>query len=195
MGVPGFIINSLLLGVALSMDAVSMSIVNGMQDPNMSVGKKLKMSGVFGGFQMLMPLLGWVFVTFLVNTFRKVEPYIPWIAFFLLLFLGGKMVIEGILSIRDGGEREQKEVGRSALIVQGIATSIDALSVGFTISEYGFWMALAASAMIGAVTFVFCRIALSLGAKVGVKLSRFAPLVGGIILIGIGTEILLTNIL
>ena len=192
-----FIVNSTLLGVGLAMDAFSVSIVNGFHEPGMSSGKKQKIAGVFAGFQTLMPLIGWFMVSFLVSTFKKLEPFIPWIAFFLLLFIGGKMLIEGIQILRGKKQDEEEDVSLTGktLIIQGIATSIDALSVGFTLSEYGVWGAIVAALIIGTVTFILCRIALVLGIKVGTKLNRYASLVGGIILIGIGTEILLTNIL
>lgn len=225
-----FILNSVLLGVGLAMDAVSVSVVNGFRDPKMSSRRKNVIAGTFGVFQTMMPLIGWAAVTFFLQLFRKAEPCIPWIAFVLLLFIGGKMLIEGIGELRnkedcrEGGENdvfpaegsgtddgtedgaknassaggsgtERKVLGKKTLLIQGIATSIDALSVGFTISEYGFGAALAASLIIGLVTFILCRIALVLGIRVGRILNRYASLVGGIILIGIGVEILLTGIL
>ena len=189
-----FIMNSSLLGVGLAMDAFSVSIVNGFHEPEMSAGKKNKIAGVFGGFQTIMPLIGWTAVVFFLHLFQKAEPFVPWVAFGLLLFIGGKMLIEGIRILR-GKEEKEERLGKGTLIVQGIATSIDALSVGFTISDYGFGMALTASLIIGVITFILCRIALVLGIRIGTKLNRFSLLVGGIILIGIGTEILLTNLL
>ena len=192
-----FVINSILLGVGLAMDAFSVSIVNGFHEPGMSSGKKQKIAGTFAGFQTLMPLIGWFMVSFLVSTFQKLEPFIPWIAFFLLLFIGGKMLIEGIQILRGKKKEEKGETSLTGktLILQGVATSIDALSVGFTLADYKVGPAIIAALIIGVVTFILCRIALVLGIKVGTKLNRYASLVGGIILIGIGTEILLTHIL
>jgi len=192
-----FIVNSTLLGVGLAMDAFSVSIVNGFHEPGMSSGKKQKIAGTFAGFQTLMPLIGWFMVSFLVSAFKKLEPYIPWIAFLLLLFIGGKMLIEGIQILRGKKKEEEGETSLTGktLILQGVATSIDALSVGFTLADYKVGPAIVAALIIGVVTFILCRIALVLGIKVGTKLNRYASLVGGIILIGIGTEILLTHIL
>ena len=192
-----FIVNSTLLGVGLAMDAFSVSIVNGFHEPGMSSGKKQKIAGTFAGFQTLMPLIGWFMVSFLVSTFQKLEPFIPWIAFLLLLFIGGKMLIEGIQILRGKKKEEEGETSLTGktLILQGVATSIDALSVGFTLADYKVGPAIVAALIIGVVTFILCRIALVLGIKVGTKLNRYASLVGGIILIGIGTEILLTHIL
>ena len=192
-----FIINSVLLGFGLAMDAFSVSVVNGFHEPHMSGRKKNLIAACFGGFQTMMPLIGWALVTFFLSLFKKAEPFIPWIAFGLLLFIGGKMLIEGIMVLRGKTDEEEevKSLGKSTLIVQGIATSIDALSVGFTISGYGFVAALIASLIIGVVTFVLCRLALVLGIRMGRILNRYASLVGGIILIGIGVEILLSNLL
>jgi len=197
MNIFQYIISNVLLGTGLAMDAFSVSIVNGFHEPGMSAGKKNKIAGTFGFFQTIMPLAGWAAVSFFIHIFKKAEPFIPWIAFGLLLFIGGKMLIEGIMILRGKTEEsgEVQKLGKGTLIIQGIATSIDALSVGFTISEYGFVSALAASLIIGVITFLLCRIALMLGIKAGTKLNRYASLVGGIILIGIGVEILLSNVL
>ncbi len=91
-------------------------------------------------------------------------------------------------------EEEEKKVGKGALLVQGIATSIDALSVGFTISEYGLTMALVASLIIAIVTFVICWFGLEIGKKFGTKLSNKASILGGVILILIGIEIFVKGV-
>ena len=122
---------------------------------------------------------------------RSVETLIPWIALILLGYIGGKMLIEGI----KGEEAEEAaELSAGALLMQGIATSIDALSVGFTISEYGWLMALAASLIIAVVTFFICMAGLRIGKKFGTKLSGKASILGGIILIGIGLEIFISGV-
>ncbi len=187
-----FIGNSLLLGVGLAMDAFSVSVVNGFHEPKMSVRKKRGIAGVFAAFQTAMPLLGWVAVHFFLVLFQKAEPFIPWVAFFLLLFIGGKMILEAILK-KDEDEEEEFRLNRRTLFIQGIATSIDALSVGFTIADYGVWMAVIASVLIGVVTYLICRLGLVLGVKIGTKINRKASILGGCILIGIGLEILLKS--
>ena len=187
-----FIFNSILLGVGLAVDAFSVSVVNGFHEPDMSTYKKNGMAIAFGGFQALMPFLGWVAVHFMLTLFKKAEPFIPWIAFFLLLFIGGKMVVEVIVDPEPEAGKVTR-LTRKTLLIQAIATSIDALSVGFTIAEYGVISALVAAAIIGVVTFVICRVGVVLGIKVGTKLNRGATLLGGIILIGIGIEILVTS--
>ena len=137
-----FFFNSILLGVGLAMDAFSVSLANGLNEPKMKKHKMCGVAGVFAGFQAAMPLLGWLCVHSIVQYFSAVQGFIPWIALILLLFIGGKMLIEGI---RDNEEETEQSgtLAIGALMIQGIATSIDALSVGFTISDYGFIMAFA----------------------------------------------------
>lgn len=187
-----FFVNSIMLGVGLAMDAFSVSLANGLHEPEMKKNKMCGIAGVFAIFQALMPMLGWICVHTIVRYFKAFEKYIPWIALVLLLFIGGKMLIEGIKG--DSDEMETSKVGLGALMVQGVATSIDALSVGFTIADYGLLMAVVASVIIAAVTFVICMIGLIIGKKVGMRLSNKANILGGIILVIIGIEIFVTGV-
>ena len=187
-----FFLNSALLGVGLAMDAFSVSLANGLNEPDMRRRKLCLIAGTFAFFQALMPVIGWTCVHTIVQYFRSFEKWIPWIALVLLLFIGGKMLIEGIRN-RDG-EGEKPRVRVAALLIQGVATSIDALSVGFTIAEYGFLMALVCALIIAAVTFVICVGGLLIGRKFGTKLAGKASVLGGIILIAIGIEIFLTGV-
>lgn len=187
-----FFSNAVLLGVGLAMDAFSVSLANGLRAPHMGVGKMCNIAGTFGAFQAAMPLLGWVCVHTIVQYFRAFEKCIPFIALALLLFIGGKMLIEGI---RGGEEEEAEAVSFGGLLVQGVATSIDALSVGFTIAEYDFLHALTAALLISAVTFGICIGGLFLGKRFGMRFSGKATMLGGVILILIGLEIFLTGIL
>ena len=188
-----FFFNSILLGIGLAMDAFSVSLANGLNEPTMPKGKMVKVAGVFSGFQFLMPRIGWCCVTMLLELFSAFEPFIPWIALILLCFIGGKMLLEGI---RGCDEAEDKcGVGLVALMVQGIATSIDALSVGFTIAEYNWLMALVSSLIIAVVTFGICFAGLYIGKKAGTKLAGKAGIFGGAILILIGLEIFITSFL
>lgn len=192
-----FLFNSVLLGVGLAMDAFSVSIANGLNNPTMKGFEKTKIAGTFAGFQFLMPMLGWMFVHFLLETFVQFQKWIPWIALVLLLYIGGKMIVEAFEESKEdsAGETDSKEpqlkgsVSNSELVVQGIATSIDALSVGFTIADYKWHMATLASLIIGVVTFIICKIGLKIGIKVGTSLSKKAAILGGTILIFIGIEI------
>lgn len=186
-----FFFNSILLGVGLAMDAFSVSLANGLSEPNMRKGKMCGIAGVFAGFQILMPLIGWICVSTIAQYFQIFEKFIPWIALVLLCYIGGKMLYEGIRH-RDA-DAEKAAVGIQALLIQGIATSIDALSVGFTISHYQFAEALLACLLIGIVTFAICTVGLILGKQVGTKLAGKADILGGIILIFIGLEIFITS--
>ncbi|MBQ2998819.1 MAG: manganese efflux pump [Clostridia bacterium] len=188
-----FFIESILLGIGLAMDAFSVSLANGLNEPCMRKRKILAIAGVFAFFQFLMPLIGWSCVHTMAQLFAKFEKMIPWIALILLCFIGGKMLIEGVKK-KDEDVCSCEPIAIAALTVQGIATSIDALSVGFTISEYGLWQALVACLLIGAVTFGICLGGVLLGRKVGTKLSNKASILGGVILIAIGIEIFLTGI-
>lgn len=188
-----FFFNSILLGVGLAMDAFSVSLANGLNEPAM---KRRKMAGialVFAAFQAIMPMLGWVCVHTIVQAFRSFEALIPWIALFLLCFIGGKMLYEGITD--KGEDVSCRTLSLSALLLQGVATSIDALSVGFTIADYDLAAALVSVLLIAAVTFVICFAGLVIGKKAGTRLAGKAGILGGAILIFIGLEIFLTGIL
>lgn len=182
-----FFVNSILLGAGLAMDAFSVSLANGLNEPDMKKGRMSLIAGVFAVFQAVMPMIGWVCVHTVAKYFSAFEKMIPWIALVLLLFIGGKMLLEGIK-----GHDETEEtisLGFGALMIQGIATSIDALSVGFTIADYDTGMATVCAVIIAVVTFAICVVGLLIGKKVGTKLAGKANILGGIILIGIGIEI------
>ena len=188
-----FFTNSILFGVGLAMDAFSVSLANGLNEPKMSIRKMNIIAGTFGLFQTLMPLIGWLCVHTIVNIFTSIQKFIPWIALLLLLYIGGKMLADGIKN-RDG-KAEAPAGGIGALMVQAVATSIDALSVGFTITDYNFPMALVASLIIGLVTYGICLAGLKIGKTAGTRLAGKASILGGIILIIIGIEIFLKGIL
>lgn len=181
-----FFFNSILLGVGLAMDAFSVSLANGLNEPRMKRHKMIGVAGVFSVFQFAMPLIGWFCVSSIARYFRVFEKFIPWIALGLLGYIGGEMLYSGIRNKESGDEAA---VGLSALLVQGIATSIDALSVGFTIADYRLPEAVLASLLIGAVTFLICFAGLAIGKRAGTKLAGKAGILGGVILIVIGIEI------
>ena len=186
-----FFFESALLGIGLAMDAFSVSLANGLNEPCMKKRRMTLMAGIFALFQFLMPMIGWICVSTVAQHFKAFEKLIPWIALALLGFIGTKMLIEGI----KGGECdcEKPKVGLWGLIVQGVATSIDALSVGFTISEHNFIEALIACLVIGVLTFFICFAGLYIGKKFGTKLAEKAGILGGSILIFIGLEIFITS--
>ena len=194
-----FFVNSVLLGVGLAMDAFSVSIANALNESQMKKSRMCFIAGVYAFFQFAMPMIGWICVHTIVEYFKSFERFIPWIALVLLLWIGGKMIWEAV----HGESEDEKSEGAAdtaskltfaTLLIQGVATSIDALSVGFTIADYGLLMALAASLIIAAVTFAICMTGLLIGKKAGDKLGSKATLIGGLILVGIGIEIFVKGI-
>lgn len=188
-----FFLNSVLLGVGLAMDAFSVSLANGLNEPKMKRRRMCLIAGVFAAFQAIMPMIGWICVHTIVKYFQVFQKFIPWIALGLLGYIGGKMLYEGIKNKDE--EQETNAVTFSALLVQGVATSIDALSVGFTIADYDFAMALVAAIIIAAVTFIICICGLLIGKKFGTRLANKASILGGVILIAIGIEIFISSLL
>ena len=186
-----FFVSSILLGVGLAMDAFSVSVANGLHEPEMKGRRMCAIALVFAIFQAIMPMIGWTCIHTIVQHFQAFEKLIPWIALILLGYIGIHMLISGI----KGGEEQAPAVGWKGLMVQGVATSIDALSVGFTIAEYKLPMAVLAAAIIAVVTFMICMVGLLIGRKVGCRLAGKADILGGVILIAIGLEIFLTNLL
>ena len=183
-----FFMGSVAFGTGLAMDAFSVSLANGLGEPRMKTGKMCGIAGMFAVFQALMPIIGWICVHTLIEYFHSFERFIPWIALVLLLYIGWKMLIDGIKN-KDCECDCGKKLTLSALIIQGIATSIDALSVGVTHASYNFKMELVSSFIIAAVTFVICLAGIFIGKKFGTKLAGKAAILGGAILIFIGINI------
>ena len=187
-----FVFTNIALGVGLAMDAFSVAMANGIRESEMKLGKMCGVAGIFAFFQALMPLLGWLCIHTVVQYFESFTVLIPWIALALLGYIGGKMLYEGIKS--SSCPVVPAAIGVGALLVQGVATSIDALSAGFTIAEYDLPAALLASAIIAAVTVVICYAGVIIGKTVGNKIAGKANILGGVILILIGIEIFITGV-
>lgn len=191
------LITSVLLGIGLAMDAFSVSVANGLADSGMKAGRMFSIAGTFAGFQFMMPMIGWLLVTEAARLFTWFSPLIPWIALVLLLIIGGGLLKDGIEELREsktGGGEEEEPSGAVrlsfwALMMQGVATSIDALSVGFTTAAYNTMQALVSSLIIGVVTLFICLAGLRIGRRLGELLAGRASILGGLILIGIGLEI------
>lgn len=224
-----FLVNSALMGAGLAMDAFSVSLSNGLTESRMKTGKMLLVSGVYGIFQCLMPLIGYLLVHTVAEHFTLLFGITPFIALILLSYIGGKMIAEGIRDIQAEKKRKESaegvkdtkaledakaaEAAKTAeaaeatddaqtgsrvltlklLLMQGIATSIDALSVGFTIADVTFPMALLEAVIIGLVTWAISFVGIAIGKRFGTKLASKAVLVGGLILVGIGLEILIQH--
>ncbi len=188
-----FLFNSILMGFGLAMDAFSVSLANGLKETKMSIRKTVIIAGTFGVFQMIMPLVGWLCVHTISHYFEIFDKAVPFIALFLLVYMGIKMIREaktcdittgtcGVLTL-------------STLLLQAIATSIDALSVGFTISSYLLGKAFLATLIIGIMTFLICVVGLIIGKKAGEQLPNKAIFIGGIILIFLGIEIFVRSLI
>ena len=188
-----FFLNSALLGVGLAMDAFSVSMANGLHDPRMSRGTMCRIAGTFALFQAVMPMTGWVCVHTIVELFSSFEKFIPWIALALLGYIGGKMLVDGI----KGEEAEEAaELSAGALLMQGIATSIDALATGIVFRSFSFSTGklLLAVGFIGSVTFVLTLLGALGGKKLGEKFRKRAEIIGGIFLVCIGAKILIEHL-
>lgn len=182
----------ILLGVGLAMDAFSVSLANGLKEPCMKYPKMCIVAATFAFFQALMPMIGWTLIHSVVQYFQSLEKWIPWIALALLTYIGISMILESRKEV-PCEERTMQKLGLGALLIQGIATSIDALSVGVTIADRGLWEALLTAAIIAVVTFVICLGGILIGKSVGTRLAGRAGIFGGAILIFIGLEIFITS--
>ena len=187
------ILNSIFLGFGLALDAFSVSVADAMANPGMKKRRKFSIALTFAVFQTLMPLIGWICVKTIADKFTIFQKAVPYIALILLAYIGIKMIIES----RKDGEEENEGVEAltfATLIIQGVATSIDALSVGFAIADYSSLEALVSTLIIGITTFIICIFGLELGKKVGKAFSDKATLFGGCILIIIGLEIFIKGV-
>ncbi len=197
-----FFTTSAMLGIGLAMDAFSVSLANGLAEPKMRGRRMLLIAGIFAVFQALMPLIGWFCVHYPAQLFASFSVLIPWIALGLLVFIGSKMIHEGVCSCKEQRAADTAKpcegtvsaVGFGALLVQGIATSIDALSVGFTIAEYDALSAILCALIIAVVTLFICLGGVLIGKKFGTRLAGKASVLGGVILIAIGIEIWVSGV-
>ena len=158
----------------------------------MKKNKAFLIAGTFAFFQGLMPMLGWIAVQTISKIFEGFTAFIPFIALLLLSYIGGKMIYEGI---KKDCECEDCSVGLWGLVVQGVATSIDALSVGFEMTNDSLEQAIFRVIIIAIVTFIVCMFGVWAGKKFGNILSNKATVFGGIILVGIGIYIFIKGIL
>ncbi len=188
------LIQSLALGVGLAMDAFSVSLANGMKEPRMPRRRMSGVAGIYAFFQLAMPMIGWVCVINIARTFETFEKLIPCIALILLLYIGGKMIKEGLSNKGEDAGTDNREITFPQLMIQGVATSIDALSVGFAFAKYTWMTALLCAIIIGAVTFVICYVGIIIGKTVGMRLAGKAEVIGGIILILIGIRIFVDGV-
>jgi manganese efflux pump family protein len=195
-------IETLLIAVSLSMDAFAVSISSAACTKGLRRYHMVRAAFAFGLFQFLMPLAGW----FLGATFSGlIASFDHWIAFALLAFVGGKMLVEvikewkenpgAVVSCPSGDEEKKRDITSKRIVFAlAIATSIDALAVGMSFAVMG-QNALQPSIIIGVVTFIICLFGFFFGKRLGGLFGRYAQLAGGIVLVGIGARILISHII
>lgn len=183
------ILEVFLIGVGLSMDAFAVSICRGLKMQKLSVSQTVLIAVFFGGFQALMPLVGWFLGTQFESYITAVD---HWIAFVLLAVIGGKMIYDSFKG-EDDDKSEKSVLNIKELLVMAVATSIDALAVGITFAflSVNIWSSIA---IIGVTTFVLSAIGVLIGHKFGAKYKNKAEIAGGVILILIGLKILLEHL-
>lgn len=186
-----FYLTSIMLGIGLAMDACAVSMSNGLKEKEIKFKKIFFISSMFGISQGLMPLLGYIVGAQFIS---YIDRFIPWIALVILGFLGVKMII-GAIKCHTKNECDYKPLSFKVIIIQTIATSIDALSVGLTICDYTITEAIVTTIIIAIVTLVICILGHYIGKVFGDKLGEKAELIGGIILVLIGIEIFVSGII
>ena len=187
------LISILLIGVSLSMDAFAVSVTNGLTLKNFNVRHALWMGLYFGGFQFLMPLLGYLLGSAVSHYIMKFGPYI---SFALLAFIGGKMLLESIRpSKEDDGETGMTTLAHRSLLAAAVATSIDALAVGVSFAFQEDVKLLPSCLLIGCTTFVISFLGAMLGSRIPGLSGRKAGIVGGLVLIGIGVKLLVEGVI
>lgn len=185
-----FFLNSLLFGIGLAVDAFLVALANGLHFPKMSRAKTVGVAATFSAFQLIAPMIGWAIAHAAFVRFSWIEICFAWAAVAVLGILGVKMLIEACG--KNAGDRGVR-VGTDALIAQCAATSVDALTVGFTIEEYGALAALACSAIIAATTFAVYLIGFAFGKRFGMRFEKAASIVGGVVFLAIAVEIVITT--
>ena len=187
-----FFFFSISMGIALAMDAFSVSLANGLNEPHMSRGKMTKVAGVFSGFQALMPLIGFFLGALFYDA---ISAFDHWIAFGLLALIGANMLKEA-LSKEECCEccDQNADLSPKTMFVMAIATSIDALAVGISLAMAGDVNIFLAVALIGLITFLMSGLGVKIGSIFGSRFEKKAQAAGGIILVLLGLKILLEHL-
>lgn len=194
-----FLASSMVLAFALSMDAFSIALTDGMCQTDIDHKEAGFIASTYGFFQMAMPLIGWFGVSRLAQVFEGLSSIFPLISFVLLTYIGISMIRESSKSQEDQekkeGQCDLRILTFSTIIFQALATSLDALSVGFTIGHLQINQAFLICTIIGILTFVNSFIGIQLGKKIGNKLASRAYTIGGLILIFIGIRLLISSLI
>lgn len=187
-------INTLLTSVSMSIDAMTVNATNGLKEKGMPIWKMLLISLSYGIFQFLMPCIGY-FVGFSFK--EQLEKYIPWIAFTLLGLLAVKSLIDWLKDFKKNEEEkiESKKIGFLEVLLQDVATAIDALCIGFVYLELSIGNALIVFSIIGITTFVLSFLSVLLAKQIAKHLEKWAGLIAAIVFLAVGLKILLEGIL
>lgn len=188
-------INIIFTSISMSFDAMTVGAVDGVNEKNMAIRKMLLIAFVFGFMQFLMPVIGY-FIGFSFKDY--LELYIPWIAFGLLGMLSIESLVDWLIEFKKSNEEEftkEKKLTYKTLLIQGVATSIDALCIGFVFLNYNIPSAMITFMIIGITTFILTTISISLANKVAGKLEKWGGLIAAIVFIAIALKILLQGIL
>ena len=185
------IIELLMLGIALSMDAFAVSVCKGLSSRNASLKNSIKCGIWFGGFQALMPFIGFYLGTLFANTIIAVD---HWVAFVLLVLIGANMLKEAFSEECDCCDEKNADFSVKTMFVMAVATSIDALAVGISLAMAGNVNIYLAVSLIGITTFALSAAGVKIGSIFGSKCQSKAQIAGGIILILIGIKILLEHL-
>lgn len=181
-------VDLIFLGIGLSMDAFAAALCRGVEMKKIKWGRCFLVAAFFGGFQALMPLVGWLLGTAFQKAISDID---HWIAFALLVLIGGKMIFDALRE----SDREKKEDRFSliSVLLAAVATSIDALAVGvsFALIKVDIWLSIA---VIGIITFLLSIAGVFIGSRFGNRFENKAEIAGGVILILIGVKILLEHL-
>jgi putative Mn2+ efflux pump MntP len=183
------LIELFLMGIGLSMDAFAVSVCKGLATGNVRAKHMITAGIWFGGFQALMPFIGYLLGSAFYSYITSLD---HWIAFILLVFIGGKMIKEA-LGDEEGQSDSDASFGFMTMLIMAVATSIDALAVGITFAflQVNIWLAIS---IIGVTTFIFSAVGVKAGSVFGAKYKSKAEIAGGIILILIGIRILIEHL-
>lgn len=184
-------LNVFITSLSMSMDASTVGAVDGVKEVGMKIKKKILIAFLFGFLQFLMPLIGY----FIGYSFKEyIVSYIPYIAFSLLFLLALKSFID-FLKSRNNNEIVKERISFKEIIIQGIATSIDAFSIGFVFLNYGIKDAMITFVIIGIVTFILSFITINLGNLIASKLEKYSGLISVLIFLAVGIKILIEGIM
>jgi putative Mn2+ efflux pump MntP len=181
------LITIIFIAIGLSMDSFAVSVSNGLSIKNLRFNNALIIAMLLSIFQGLMPVIGWSFGIGVEKYIKEID---HWVAFILLGIIGAKMLYEGVTNNK---ERQIVVLNLPTIIIQSIATSIDALIIGISFALLG-WSIILPAIIIGITTFLFSMTGMRIGKEIGPKFGKSAAIIGGITLIGIGTKILIEHL-